>query len=457
MRKETDIKLLDHGYIRFIEDYGSDESIIEAARMSTNKGFLGWKKCPECDTYLQEAQLHTSGPGVFCPNETEVVPADEKLLEYLYENKHHTPFEMAGMIIEVQAPIFVFREWHRHRTQCLAGDTMLHFEAPKSERHGRRYVYKMPLAEAWRKWQPTMRSNRPERQENALWSRSRVANMRLRCVNEETGEVTLTHVVDIVRGNQKQLFRVTTLGGKTIRASADHRFFTNNGWLRLEDAVRHGAMLAVERTAWGTTADNANDRVVSDRQQRLTIGFEEIESVREDGLEITYDVAVADPWHNFVADGFCVHNSYNELSARYTPLPDLNYVPTLERCMINAGQSNKQAGTISGSAELTEECAEAFRSKLQGKYDDQQEFYEWALRVGIPKELARIDIPVGRYSRMRANANLRNWLAFLTLRMAPNAQWEIRQYANGLADLIQGSFPRTFDLFISNFSKVLKK
>jgi thymidylate synthase (FAD) len=42
---------------------------------------------------------------------------DEKLLRYLYEHKHLTPFEMCGLTIEVQAPIFVFREWHRHRTQ----------------------------------------------------------------------------------------------------------------------------------------------------------------------------------------------------------------------------------------------------------------------------------------------------------------------------------------------------
>ena len=44
-------------------------------------------------------------------------PGDEKLLGYLWNHKHTTPFEMAGLTIEVQAPIFVFREWHRHRTQ----------------------------------------------------------------------------------------------------------------------------------------------------------------------------------------------------------------------------------------------------------------------------------------------------------------------------------------------------
>jgi hypothetical protein len=58
------------------------------------------------------------------------------------------------------------------------------------------------------------------------------------------------------------------------------------------------------------------------------------------------------------------------------------------------------------------------------------------LSLGVPKELARLPVPVARYSRMRASANLRNWLAFLTLRMAPNAQWEIRQYANAVGEIV---------------------
>jgi thymidylate synthase (FAD) len=56
--------------------------------------------------------------------------------------------------------------------------------------------------------------------------------------------------------------------------------------------------------------------------------------------------------------------------------------------------------------------------------------YRFGLDMGVPKELARLVVPVGRYSRMRASANLRNWLAFCTLRMDARAQWEIRQYAN---------------------------
>lgn len=79
--------------IRVIEHWGSDQAIVEAARMSTNKGFLGWG--------------------------TPEVPGDEKLLSFLYRNKHMSPFEFAGMTVEVTCPIFVAREWQRHRTMSF--------------------------------------------------------------------------------------------------------------------------------------------------------------------------------------------------------------------------------------------------------------------------------------------------------------------------------------------------
>jgi thymidylate synthase (FAD) len=59
-----------------------------------------------------------------------------------------------------------------------------------------------------------------------------------------------------------------------------------------------------------------------------------------------------------------------------------------------------------------------------------ENIYQAGLQAGISKEVARVVLPVGRYSAMRVSANLRNWLAFLKLRCDPTAQWEIRQYAN---------------------------
>jgi thymidylate synthase (FAD) len=139
--------------------------------------------------------------------------------------------------------------------------------------------------------------------------------------------------------------------------------------------------------------------------------------------------------------------SYNEMSARYAPLPDLNYMPTVERIMRDAGR-NKQAAAVDGSNVIDIRGAEIFRQKvLQRTYTLAQTDYEDALANGVPKELARILLPVGRYSRMRSSANLRNWLAFMTLRDDSRAQWEIQQYAQALGQILAEKFPRTWALY----------
>jgi thymidylate synthase (FAD) len=223
------IECLDCGYVKLIEPYGSDERIIEAARMSFGGGFRGWDK-------------------------------EEKLLAHLWNNKHTTPFEMAGMIVEVKAPIFIFREWHRHRTQ-----------------------------------------------------------------------------------------------------------------------------------------------------------------------------------------------SYNEMSGRYVPLPNENYLPTVDRLMRHS-TTNKQAGKAS-DVELTSDAAFAWLQELAEAYDICERIYQAGLQIGVPKELARLIVPVGRYSAMRANSNLLNWLRFTTLRSDTRdekAMEEMRVYGNAMRTLLYAHFPRTLQLWENN-------
>jgi thymidylate synthase ThyX len=542
------IELLDHGYVELIESWGSDERVIEAARMSTGKGFLGWGERHDHLCPVTQPEYPGSPFGGKCNCEPK--PGDEKLLRFLYEHKHATPFEMAGLVIEVQAPIFVFREWHRHRTQCLAPDTLIHFDAPKS-RDNRRSVYKMRIEDIWRKFQPTQRRSRSDRQINPFFPRSRIQAMQLRCLDEEQSEIVHTKIIDVIRGEPKLMVRVRTASGRELTATREHRVLTSVGWMTLGEAISSGALLTLEGTTrskamrwevaidldqeewkpivgwegiyevsnqgrvrrvghaprkisvgangydvvslnrpgeqvvrtvhtlvleafrgyrpigfearhlnsnradarlknleWVPATINAKDRIDQDRQQRLVSVFEEIVEVVDVGMLPTFDLSVEGPWHNFIADGFVVHNSYNEMSSRYTPLPDVNYVPSIERLMMGGDGKNKQAGTIKDADILTQERAQQFRQDLFDAYSESQIMYEDALRWGVPKELARIHLPVGRYSRMRASANLRNWLGFLTLRMAPDAQWEIRVYANAVGEFIAKKFPRTWELFV---------
>lgn len=83
------INVLDHGFIRLVDNMGNDLSISRNARVSYD---AEWRAG------------YDSG-------------SDAKLIKYLYKNGHNTPFESVTFTFDVKAPIFVFRQWHRHRTQ----------------------------------------------------------------------------------------------------------------------------------------------------------------------------------------------------------------------------------------------------------------------------------------------------------------------------------------------------
>jgi thymidylate synthase (FAD) len=295
--RDTEIKVFDHGYLKLVDWMGADESIIEAARMSTGKGFSSWlpyyrcKLCEEVDTNFETHSqtggicTHANNANGTLDHRWERFPkGDAGLLQFLYENRHDTPFEMVELVVEVQAPIMVFREWHRHRTQ-----------------------------------------------------------------------------------------------------------------------------------------------------------------------------------------------SYAEMSARYVQMPNLHYIPSIGRIVAaSRAHRNKQQGgggelklsprirdletgiaaSIGRPADFSEaQIAAHVRHILHQEQQSIYALYEELLAMGIAPEVARIDTPVARYSRMRAKTDLRNWLAFLTLRSDNAAQWEIRQYAYALGYFIARLFPRTWDLWLSTDRK----
>jgi thymidylate synthase (FAD) len=79
------IPILDHGFIRVIDYMGDDSSIVQSARVSYGKG-------------------------------TKKVSTDEGLIRYLMRHWHSTPFEMCEIKYHVKLPIFIARQWIRHRT-----------------------------------------------------------------------------------------------------------------------------------------------------------------------------------------------------------------------------------------------------------------------------------------------------------------------------------------------------
>lgn len=156
-------------------------------------------------------------------------------------------------------------------------------------------------------------------------------------------------------------------------------------------------------------------------------------------IEVQCPIFVMRQWHRHRTQ------AYNEMSARYAPLPNTNFVPTVERCIVVPG-ANKQARGANAKVPTHEQVL-AWLGHLHESYAKAQWVYETGLEIGIPKELARCPVPVARYSVMRATASLRNWLAFMTLRSDPHAQEEIRVYSDAIGTIIAQQFPRTWALF----------
>ncbi|WP_377274065.1 FAD-dependent thymidylate synthase [Peterkaempfera sp. SMS 1(5)a] len=134
-------------------------------------------------------------------------------------------------------------------------------------------------------------------------------------------------------------------------------------------------------------------------------------NIEDDGEEMTYDLSVAGPWHNFLADGVVVHNSYNEESGRYRELQPVFYVPGEERKLVQQGRPGKYE-FVAGTPEQHKTVGAAMEESYRRSYEAYQEM----LAAGVAREVARAVLPVGLFSSMYATCNARSLMHFLSLR-----------------------------------------
>jgi thymidylate synthase (FAD) len=151
----------------------------------------------------------------------------------------------------------------------------------------------------------------------------------------------------------------------------------------------------------------------------------------------------------FVARQWIRHRTanVNEYSGRYSVMPDTFYTPTAESVRKQSAM-NRQGGeeTFDASGARPDEIktAEAFLKFL----DDSTSLYEryrTLIDQGVSREMARIGLPVSLYTQWYWKCDLHNILRFLSLRMDPHAQLEIRAYADAMHDLIAPIVPLTLE------------
>lgn len=146
----------------------------------------------------------------------------------------------------------------------------------------------------------------------------------------------------------------------------------------------------------------------------------------------------------FVARQLVRHRTQaiNEVSARYSVLPDDVYIPAPERVQ-SQSTANKQG---SGEA-LDQRVTDNFVDQLAAGSWNAFHSYELAIKDGIARETARIGLPVNTYTRWVTTISAHNLMHLLQLRLDKHAQWETRQYAEAIAQIFADWLPLTWEAF----------
>jgi thymidylate synthase (FAD) len=600
----------------------------------------------------------------FARHKTEMDDSDAGLIRFLMRDRHGTPFEHNAFRFHIRAPIFVAREWFRHRVGCLTGDTVVTFVDNTGSTSP---TYRKKIDELWQMWTRDERNGHALTAEQAqevnrlaaldksmrkiartvgvgrrgvrshlrgtnAWrdSRWRVRQMKLRVLNETTGEFETGHVEDIIDKGIQPVYRLTLADGKQLTVTENHRLLTSEGWKTMREALglrgsaeratitrecslmtngvpvyqdydwvksrrrqgksvkeiaaeagcsyhtvrkwldRHDLRFTRQeqyrsRVPWnkGLTGYNTRLRVseahkaairkarsgdrsnfwrggasseraligrwttdqapavhlqydytcqacgvrggrlhahhiipvwlessrareignlisVCDRchvrihrtqtselafaeRFRTRVGFaKEIGHVQRKGFKLTahplavisisyvglrqtYDLSVTGPWHNFVANGIVVHNSFNEFSMRYAKATDDFYVPEADDVRSQVGKP----GAYSFEP-VSDEVAETTREELQRVYATAYATYERLVELGVARELARAVLPVGAYTEFYWTVNARALMNFLSLRNSENAQREIRRYAEACERFFAERMPVTYEAFVAS-------
>jgi thymidylate synthase (FAD) len=139
------IDVLDHGFVRLVDYMGSDLSVVRAARVSY-----------DADWRAGEDQ-----------------GSDAKLINYLWKNHHTSPFEAVSLTFEVKAPIFVFRQWHRHRTWSYNELSARYRELPEE--------FYVPALDVMAKQSTTNKQGRSDEVVSLDWASTQIGKIQESC------------------------------------------------------------------------------------------------------------------------------------------------------------------------------------------------------------------------------------------------------------------------------------
>ncbi|MEC4986200.1 MAG: FAD-dependent thymidylate synthase, partial [Oscillatoria sp. PMC 1076.18] len=432
------------------------------------------------------------------PEETR---AGELIVKHLLagDRGHFGPLEHPQITFNIgYFPHSMMQQIRTHRVgvsfdvQCLAADTEITFVNCNGETNKTLKKTIGELYDLWANGEKSIRKRNIRGRNNELPGeyrrdcKRRIQKMRLRVLNEETKLFEIGHIQDVICSGKQPLYRLTLEDGKTLDCTQNHRLLTSEGWRTMGEAV--GLITADSKVVKitndcllmcnGITVIDSHEsyltnKLANKQQVNLTQSYQlelepknskflardsvkklkahpvKVVKVEYLGEQITYDLEVAGEWHNFVANGVVVHNSF-----RYT------------------GQR------IIDVAEGIKDVEEVFYLRPVGKYTNRQgkryfyseaqrqEDVKWCLDAckryqqriteGLAEEHARGLIPFDARQHFVLSCNLRSLLHLLDLRWKKDAQLEAQKFCELLFVHLEQWTPAVAQWYLDSRAKKAK-
>jgi len=402
---------------------------------------------------------------------------------------------------ELSYPRFVHAELMTHRMFCLAADSVLEFEMPAGQKGGdQRKVYKMSIQDFVHKW---LHGAKPHRSrwgtERSYDLKPRLREMRIRQLDEATGEIITSTISDACESGSKPVYEVSA-GKYMVAGSADHRVLTTDGWktigeLALGDGIVVSSRLRPEQLKADPLRLKKIDgrwRSVWQREQRALLrekdpmcmecherpgeeihhivpvyqapdlafdpknvglvcnechllkhqkqgwqtgvplysGVVIVDGIRFRGVEPTYDLSIAGPFANFLANKVVVHNSRNSASSRAIPSAKL-IARIMEDPALPVYWGRNQSG-MQAAGELSEVDQVVATEVILSLRDRAVREVEWLTKFTVDED----GKPTGLHKQV-ANRYLEPWMFITVIVTATHYQnfFDLRDHAKAQPEL----------------------
>ena len=360
------------------------------------------------------AAMHQDYAEGFVWDDRNVLPDEAKAGDLVIRNLlggnrgHFGPLEHPQIVLNCGwFPHSTMQQIRTHRVgvsfdvQCLAGETAVTFV------EGSGLLRKISIVELHNRWSHDEKA---------------VRDQNLRVLNENTGAFEISHIQEVLCSGVQPLYRLTLNDGKTLDCTANHRLYTIDGWQHMGDALglvtdAHHQVLAMTKNCEVMCNGQVKTDFLHRQTSQLMAHPVKVVQVEYLGMQTTYDLEVAGQWHNFVANGVVVHNSFRYTGNKIVEVAD--GVKSVEEVFYM-----RPLGFYTDRNGKKYEYTEAIRQEDLAWCLDGAKIYAKRVSQGFSEEHARSLIPFDVRQHWVMSANVRSLMHLMDLRAKDDAQLE---------------------------------